>query len=103
MPVYWNPMPSAWKRLLAHYEAPRHHSDREESDAVLVPPWTHHRGLRTEKLVIVDSVAHLSIELVERYAMRELSDAELARVNKHVASCRECEEWLQVEIAQTAA
>jgi anti-sigma factor RsiW len=51
----------------------------------------------------VDSVAHLSIELVERYAMRELSDAERQRVSKHIASCPECEEWLQAEIAQSAA
>jgi len=51
----------------------------------------------------VDFMAHLTISLVERFAMRELSDDELQRANKHVASCRECEEWLQVEIAQTAA
>lgn len=56
-----------------------------------------------EKFGIVDSVAHLSISLVERRAMRELSDAELQRVNKHIASCSECEEWVQAEIAQTAA
>jgi hypothetical protein len=51
----------------------------------------------------VDAVAHLTIGLVERYAMRELSDAELQRVNKHIASCRKCDEWLQAEIAQMAA
>jgi len=41
--------------------------------------------------------------LVELFASGELSDAELARVNKHIASCPECEEWVQTEIAQTAA
>jgi len=30
-------------------------------------------------------------------------DTELQRVNIHIASCSECEEWLQAEIAQTAA
>src|SRR5580698_9040932 len=52
---------------------------------------------------IVDTVAHLTIGVVERFAMRELSDEEMQRVNKHIASCRDCYDWLQVEIAQTAA
>jgi hypothetical protein len=61
------------------------------------------RVATAEKFGMVDSVAHLSIELVERFAKHELSDEEMQRVNKHIASCRECEEWLQVEIAQMAA
>ena len=63
------------------------------------------RGVRfpAEKFGIVDSVAHLDIVSVELFAAGELSDAELARVNKHIASCSECEEWVQAEIAQMAA
>jgi anti-sigma factor RsiW len=48
-------------------------------------------------------VAHLSVELIERYAVRELSEAEIQRVDKHVASCPECEERLQEEIDLAAA
>lgn len=32
-------------------------------------------------------MAHRSIELIERYALRELSDVEGLRVNKLVGSC----------------
>jgi hypothetical protein len=39
---------------------------------------------------IVEAVAHLSIELIERYALRELSEIEIHRVEKHVASCPVC-------------
>jgi anti-sigma factor RsiW len=43
----------------------------------------------------VEAVTHLSIELIERYALRELSDVELLQVEKHVASCPECLDRLQ--------
>jgi anti-sigma factor RsiW len=46
----------------------------------------------------VEAVAHLSIELIERYALRELSDVELLQVEKHVASCPECLDRLQGEV-----
>jgi anti-sigma factor RsiW len=46
----------------------------------------------------VEAVAHLSIELIERYALRELSEVELLRVEKHVASCPECLDRLQGEV-----
>jgi anti-sigma factor RsiW len=48
-------------------------------------------------------MAHLSIDLIERYALRELSDVEVQRVNKHVGSCSECEDRLQQEIDLAAA
>jgi hypothetical protein len=38
------------------------------------------------------------MELIERYALRELSEVELLRVKKHVASCPECLDRLQGEI-----
>ena len=37
-------------------------------------------------------------ELIERYALRELSDVELLQVEKHVASCPECLDRLQGEV-----
>jgi anti-sigma factor RsiW len=52
---------------------------------------------------IVELVKHLSIELIERYALRELSEVEIQRVEKHVFSCSECQERLQEEIALAAA
>ena len=52
---------------------------------------------------IVDVVAHLTIELIERYALRELSEVEIQRVEKHVLRCSECQERLQAEIDVTAA
>jgi anti-sigma factor RsiW len=49
------------------------------------------------------AVAHLDISLVELFAAGELSDEEAQRVNEHIASCQDCNEWVQAEIAQTAA
>jgi len=48
-------------------------------------------------------MAHLSIDQVELFASGELSEAELQPVNKHIESCAECEQWIQVEVAQSAA
>jgi hypothetical protein len=36
----------------------------------------------------------LSVELIERYALRELSADEIKRAEKHVAKCPVCEERL---------
>jgi hypothetical protein len=55
------------------------------------------------KSAIVKAVAHLSIVTVESYALRELSDAEIQRVEKHVASCPECLDMLIGEIGWAAA
>ena len=49
------------------------------------------------------TVAHLSMELIERFAMRELSKIEIQRVEKHVASCPRCEERLQEQVDSWAA
>jgi hypothetical protein len=46
------------------------------------------------KSAIVDAVAHLAIELLERYALKELSEAEMLRVEKHVARCPKCRDHL---------
>jgi hypothetical protein len=51
----------------------------------------------------VESVAHLSIVTVERYALRGLSDTEVERVEKHVASCPECLDLLVGEIGWAKA
>jgi hypothetical protein len=50
------------------------------------------------KLDIVDFVAHLSVELIERYALREVSEAEMRRVEKHVARCSACKDRLVDDI-----
>ena len=51
----------------------------------------------------MEAVAHLSIELIERYALQELSEVEMRRVKKHVASCPVCLDRLEGEIDLTAA
>jgi anti-sigma factor RsiW len=51
----------------------------------------------------VESVAHLPIELLERYALKELSAAEMLRVEKHVARCPKCREHLEGELRWAAA
>jgi hypothetical protein len=38
----------------------------------------------TQKWDIVEAVAHLSIVVMESYALKELSEAEMRRVEKHV-------------------
>jgi len=48
-------------------------------------------------------VAHLSIELLERYALKELPDADMLRVEKHVARCRRCRDHLNEELGWSAA
>jgi anti-sigma factor RsiW len=42
----------------------------------------------------VDAVAHLAIELLERYALKEVSEAEKQKVEKHVARCPKCRDHL---------
>jgi len=44
------------------------------------------------------AVANLSIELLERYALKEVSEAERRRVEKHVASCRKCKFILEEQL-----
>jgi hypothetical protein len=46
---------------------------------------------------------HVSRELIERYALRELSEVEFERANQHVAMCPECSDRLQAEIDLAAA
>ena len=43
------------------------------------------------------------MELIERYALRELSAVEIQRAEKHVAKCPACEEWLQEQVDSWAA
>jgi lipopolysaccharide biosynthesis protein len=57
----------------------------------------------SRKSAIVDVVAHLSIELIERYALRELSEVEIQLVEKHVLRCSECRDRLQGEVGVAAA
>jgi len=38
-----------------------------------------------------------------RYALKELSEAEMLRIEKHVASCRKCEFFLQEQLGWMAA
>jgi anti-sigma factor RsiW len=51
----------------------------------------------------VESVAHLSIVEVESYALKELSEAEMLRVEKHVASCPKCRYCLEEQLGWAAA
>jgi hypothetical protein len=51
----------------------------------------------------VKAVAHLAIELLERYALKELSEIEKRRVENHVASCPRCEFILKEQLGWVAA
>jgi hypothetical protein len=51
----------------------------------------------------VESVKHLSIELLERCAMRELSELEMRRIEKHVLVCPECLDRLEGEMSWVVA
>jgi hypothetical protein len=51
----------------------------------------------------VEAVAHLSIVKMESYALKELSEAEMRRVEKHVASCRKCGFVLEEQVGWMAA
>ena len=65
----------------------------------------HHRTSSPQppKSAIVEAVAHLSIVMMESYALKELSEAEMLRVEKHVASCRTCEFVLEEQLGRAAA
>ena len=48
-------------------------------------------------------VNHVTVEMLEKYAMRDLSNYEAEKVEKHVLSCPECQDRLEAEIGWTAA
>ena len=51
----------------------------------------------------MEAVAHLAIELLERYALKELAEAEMLRVEKHVARCPKCRFCLEEQLGWAAA
>ena len=51
----------------------------------------------------MEAVAHLSIVKMESYALKELSEAEMLRVEKHVARCPKCRDHLEGELGWSAA
>ena len=55
------------------------------------------------KSAIVETVAHLAIELLERYALKEVTEAEKQKVEKHVARCPKCRDHLDEELGWAAA
>ena len=65
----------------------------------------HHRNSSPwpPKSAIVKAVAHLSIGMMERYALKELSEAEMLRFEKHVARCPKCRDHLDEELGWAAA
>lgn len=56
-----------------------------------------------QESAIVETVAHLSMELIERYALRELSADDFQRAERHVAKCPTCEDRLQEQVDSWAA
>ena len=56
-----------------------------------------------QKWDIVEPVAHLSIVMMESYALKELSEAEMLRVEKHVARCPKCRFCLEEQLGWAAA
>lgn len=48
-------------------------------------------------------MAHLSVVEMERYALKELSKAEMLRVEKHVARCSKRRDHLDEELGWSAA
>ena len=79
-------------RLRPHFEAIRATVKHRRT----LSPWL-------PKSAIVESVAHLAIELLERYALKEVTEAEKQKVEKHVASCRKCEFFLEEQLGWMAA
>ena len=55
------------------------------------------------KFANVEAVAHVSIVTMESYALKELSEAEMRQVEKHVASCPKCEFMLEEQIGWVSA
>jgi hypothetical protein len=51
----------------------------------------------------VKTVKHLSERLLERCAMRDLSELEMRRIEKHVLVCPECLDRLEGEMAWVVA
>jgi predicted anti-sigma-YlaC factor YlaD len=49
------------------------------------------------------TVAHLSIADMEKYALKKLSDVEMLRVEKHVARCPKCRDFLDDALCWEAA
>ena len=48
-------------------------------------------------------MAHLSIVEMESYALKELSQAEMLRVEKHVVRCAKCRDVLEGELGWATA
>jgi anti-sigma factor RsiW len=63
----------------------------------------HHRTSWPPKSAIVEAVAHLSIVMMESYALKELSEAEMLRVEKHASRCPKCRDHLDEELGSAAA
>ena len=68
------------------------------SDLARLPP---SRGF--PRSAMVESVAHLSIVTMESYALKELSDADVRRVEEHVATCPKCRFILEEQLGWAAA
>jgi anti-sigma factor RsiW len=51
----------------------------------------------------VEAVAHPGIELLERYALKEVSEAEKQKIEKHVARCPKCRFCLEEQLGWAAA
>jgi hypothetical protein len=87
----------AWRRRVyvrtpPHFEAIRATAKHQWTSS----PWP-------LKSAIVEAVAHLSIVMMESYALKELSEPEMLRVEKHVASCPKCRDHLEGELGWSAA
>ena len=89
-----------WRPIWSRFPCERCHVF-EAIRALTEDQRTPRRGPR--KSAIVEAVAHLSIELLERYALKEVSEAEKQKVEKHVASCRKCEFFLEEQLGWMAA
>jgi len=55
------------------------------------------------KSAIVEAVAHLSLGVLERYALNKVSEREVQRFQEHVSTCSECKALLQREFVWATA
>ena len=67
-------------------------------DRLSSPPPALIQGRLPTRRVIMEPMKHLSINLLERYVMQDISSRDQRRVERHVMRCPECLDRLHSEV-----